>query len=137
MSKSGIHIKPENRGKFTASAKKAGMGVQTFASKVLANKGGYSSTQVKRANFARNAAKWKHEDGGTMMGSGKNTRWKEMVNSAKLRTKKKKYEEGGEIEAFDMDPDKRRPKRRIQRSGGPKFRNDFGSGMKAGCGTYN
>lgn len=62
--KSGIHIKPENRGKFTASANRAGMGVQEFAGKVLANKENYSSTLVKRANFARNAAKWnKHADG--------------------------------------------------------------------------
>jgi hypothetical protein len=55
-----INIKPENKGKFTASAKKAGMGVQEFASYVLANKDKYSSTQIKRANFAKNASKWKH-----------------------------------------------------------------------------
>jgi hypothetical protein len=61
---SGIHINPANKGKFTASASRAGMGVQEFARHVLANKEDYSSTQVKRANFARNAAKWKHEDGG-------------------------------------------------------------------------
>jgi Zn-dependent oligopeptidase len=54
IGKSGIHIKKENRGKFTASAKRAGMGVQEFARHVLANKEDYSSTQVKRANFARN-----------------------------------------------------------------------------------
>lgn len=59
-----INIKPENRGKFTASAKKAGMGVQAFAAKVLANKDKYSSTQVKRANFARNASKWNKMFGG-------------------------------------------------------------------------
>lgn len=68
MKKGGIHIKPENRGKFTASAKRAGMGVQEFASHVLANKEDYSSTQVKRANFARNASKWKHQDGGLTVG---------------------------------------------------------------------
>lgn len=54
-----IHIKKENRGKFTKSAKNAGMSVQQYASKVLANKDKYSSTIVKRANFARNASKWK------------------------------------------------------------------------------
>lgn len=63
----GIHIKKENRGKFTASAKRAGMGVQAFASKVLANKGKYSSTLVKRANFAKNASKWHHALGGSLM----------------------------------------------------------------------
>lgn len=58
-----IHINPKNKGKFTAAAKKAGMGVQEYASHVLANKDKYSSTLVKRANFARNAAHW-HDDGG-------------------------------------------------------------------------
>ena len=65
-----IYIKPENRGKFTASANRAGMGVQEFASHVLANKDDYSSTQVKRANFAHNAAGWKHAHGGHMMAAG-------------------------------------------------------------------
>lgn len=62
-----IHIKKKNRGKFTASAKRAGMGVQEYARHVLANKDRYSSTLVKRANFARNAAGWKHALGGYMM----------------------------------------------------------------------
>lgn len=60
----GIHINPANKGKFTASAQHAGMGTQEFANHVLANKEDYSSTQVKRANFAHNAAGWKHEMGG-------------------------------------------------------------------------
>jgi hypothetical protein len=67
---SGIYIKPENKGKFTASANAAGMGVQEFASHVLANKDNYSSTQVKRANFARNAAGWKHANGGHILAAG-------------------------------------------------------------------
>jgi len=60
----GIHIKPENKGKFTAWAKSHGMGVQEAASHVMANKDKYSSTIVKRANFAKNAAKFKHANGG-------------------------------------------------------------------------
>lgn len=67
-----IHIKKSNRGKFTASAKRAGMGVQEFARHVLANKDDYSSTLVKRANFARNASKWKHSLGGYMFEDGGN-----------------------------------------------------------------
>lgn len=55
-----IHIKKKNRGKFTESAKKAGMGVQEYARHILSNKDKYSSTLVKRANFARNATKFKH-----------------------------------------------------------------------------
>ena len=54
----GIMIKKENRGKFTKSANRANMGVQEYARHILANKEYYSPTLIKRANFARNAAKW-------------------------------------------------------------------------------
>lgn len=54
-----IKIKPANKGKFTTKAKKAGMGVQAYATKVL-KKGSTASTATKKqANFAKNAAKWK------------------------------------------------------------------------------
>lgn len=59
-----IRIKPSKRGTFTATAKKHSKSVQAFASQVLANKENYSPAMVKKANFARNAAKWKHADGG-------------------------------------------------------------------------
>lgn len=49
----GIHIKKKNRGKFTAAAKRAGMGVQAYAKKVLKDPNA-SPTLKKRANFARN-----------------------------------------------------------------------------------
>lgn len=62
-----IKIKKENRGKFTAQARRAGMGVQEFADYVLGNRGKFSDATVKRANFARNAAGWKKEFGGTTM----------------------------------------------------------------------
>ena len=64
MKKGGIHIAPSKRGTFTAAATKHGKSVQAFASQVLANKENYSPAMVKKANFARNAAKWKHEYGG-------------------------------------------------------------------------
>lgn len=72
----GIHIKKENRGKFTAAAERAGKSVQAYASQILANKGNYSPTLVKRANFARNAAKW-HGYGGNLYeaGGGKDYPW--------------------------------------------------------------
>jgi hypothetical protein len=60
-----IDIKPENRGKFTASAKRAGQGVQEHARSVLANPNA-TGLQKKRANFARNAAKWNKQDGGQL-----------------------------------------------------------------------
>jgi hypothetical protein len=56
---SKIHIKKENRGKFTKSAKAAGESVQEHAAKVLRDPNA-TPLQKKRANFARNAAKWKH-----------------------------------------------------------------------------
>lgn len=59
-----IHIAPSKRGTFTAAATKHGMGVQSFASKVLSNKEDYSPAMIKKANFARNASKWKHRLGG-------------------------------------------------------------------------
>lgn len=58
-----IYIKPSRRGTFTEAAKRRGMGVQEFARTVLANKERYSPAMVKKANFARNAARW-HDDGG-------------------------------------------------------------------------
>lgn len=64
LKEGGIHIKPSKRGTFTAAATKHGKSVQAFASQVLANKENYSPAMVKKANFARNAAKWKHEYGG-------------------------------------------------------------------------
>jgi|688.fasta_scaffold95298_2 hypothetical protein len=53
---SGIYIKPENRGKFTATKKATGKTTEELT---------HSKNPVtkKRAIFAQNAAKWKHEDG--------------------------------------------------------------------------
>lgn len=64
MAKSGIEIKPENKGKFTRWAKARGMSVQEAARKVMSNPDAYSTSVVKMANFAKNAAGWKKEDGG-------------------------------------------------------------------------
>ena len=53
-----IHIKKSKRGTFTKAAKQHGMSVQGFANKVLKNPSKYSAAMRKKANFARNAAKW-------------------------------------------------------------------------------
>ena len=58
MARSGIHINPANRGKFTASAK-SGESTQEHASRVLNNPNA-STKEKQRANFARNARKWRH-----------------------------------------------------------------------------
>lgn len=52
----GIHIKKKNRGKFTASAKKAGQTVQQHAHSVLNNPKA-TKLQKKRAQFAVNMKK--------------------------------------------------------------------------------
>lgn len=55
-----IYIKPSKRGTFTKSAKQHGMSVQGFANRVLRNPSKYSADMKKKANFAHNAASWKH-----------------------------------------------------------------------------
>ncbi len=60
-----IHIKEKNEGTFTASAKRAGKSVQAYATEVIKKykgKEGLSKPQktlLRRAVFAKNAAKWK------------------------------------------------------------------------------
>lgn len=68
---SGIRIKPGNKGKFTAKAKRAGLGVQEFAKRVLsAPEGRYDPSTRKQANFARNAkTKFNKAGGGTIRNS--------------------------------------------------------------------
>lgn len=60
-----IYIKPSKRGTFTAAAKQRGLGVQEFASRVLANPNNYSEAMRKKAQFAKNASKW-HSYGGPL-----------------------------------------------------------------------
>lgn len=55
-----INIKPSRRGTFTKAAKAHGMSVQSFANRVLRNPNKYSAAMRKKANFAHNAAVWKH-----------------------------------------------------------------------------
>ena len=54
-----IHIKKENRGKFTALKKRTGKSASWF-------KAHGTPAQKKMATFALNARKWKHSDGGLM-----------------------------------------------------------------------
>lgn len=51
-------------GSFTKQAQAAGMSVSAFRNKVLANKGDYSSTTVKRANLAKTLSKMNKGMGG-------------------------------------------------------------------------
>jgi len=52
-----IKIKKSTRGTFTAAAKRSGQTVQQKATSVLNNPNA-SPAMKKKANFARNAAKW-------------------------------------------------------------------------------
>jgi len=63
MAKKKIKIKPENKGKFTAYKKRTGKTTE----EALHSK----DPHVRQmANFARNAKKWKHEDGGLLYMDG-------------------------------------------------------------------
>ena len=55
-----VRIKPSKRGTFTKAAKQHGMSVHGFANRVLRNPSKYSAAMRKKANFAHNAAGWKH-----------------------------------------------------------------------------
>jgi hypothetical protein len=91
MKKGGIHINPENKGKFTASAKEHGMGVQEFAEHVLSNKEEYSPTQVKRANFARNASKWNRKAGGLTPNKARQILHDKEIHGKPLTDKQRRY----------------------------------------------
>lgn len=54
-----IRIKPSKKGTFKTAATKAGMSTSAYASKVLAKGSKASPAMKKKANFARNARKWR------------------------------------------------------------------------------
>lgn len=72
--KGGIHIKPENKGKFTATKKKTGKSTEELT---------HSKNPLtrKRAIFAQNAKKWKHAEGGPVekVDEAKTTQSKEVA----------------------------------------------------------
>lgn len=58
-SRKPIKIKKSTKGSFTKAAKSSGMSVQQKAAAVLKPGSKASPAMKKKANFARNAAKWK------------------------------------------------------------------------------
>ena len=58
MKRNKIRIRKSREGLFSAKAKRAGMGVQAYARKVLAKGSRASAATRRQANFARNAKKW-------------------------------------------------------------------------------
>ena len=77
----GIHIKKKNRGKFTESAKRAGKSVQEHARDVV-NDPNATTLQKRRAQFALNAKKFKHQSGGTVKPTFEE--WIKMIPSDKI-----------------------------------------------------
>ncbi len=59
-SRSGIQIKPFEKGAFTRDAGEHGETVQERAREVLKPGAKANPGEKKKANFARNAARWKH-----------------------------------------------------------------------------
>ena len=80
---SGIHIKKENEGKFTEYCN--GKVTQKCIDK--AKKSG-NKTLVKRATFAENARKWKHQKGGPV----------HITDNSSIKLISKKYQKGGPVE---------------------------------------
>jgi len=104
QAKSGIEIKPENKGKFTAWAKARGMSVQAAANKVMSNKDEYPPSVVNMANFAKNAAGWNKEEGGAVSNYTEGVRQRE----GSYNPPNRKYtldprfkKEGGENKTFE------------------------------------
>lgn len=86
---SGIHIKKENRGKFTETKKRTGKTTEELT---------HSKNPLtrKRAIFAQNSRKWKHEDGGEVH---KPNGHRSILDNGWFRTKDLKnpltYQQGG------------------------------------------
>lgn len=72
---SDIHIKPENRGKFTALKERTGHSASWF-------KEHGTPAQKKMATFALNARKWNHADGGLLI-SPEKKKLLDRINSSK------------------------------------------------------
>jgi hypothetical protein len=89
-----IKIKPSMRGTFTAAAKKRGMGVQEFASKVLSNKENYTPRMVKKANFARNFGGNKKQFGGEVPPTGQPKYLSQADYDAEIAKRKEAYQAG-------------------------------------------
>ena len=97
---SGIHIKKENRGKFTATKKRTGKTTEELT---------HSKNPLtrKRAIFAQNSRKWKHEDGGEVH---KPNGHRSILDNGWFKTKNLKknhpltYQQGGNFQINNSQP---------------------------------
>ena len=105
QAQSGIEIDPKNKGKFTRWAKARDMSVSEAYNKVMSNTDAYPPSVVKMANFAKNAAGWKKEEGGDVSNYTEGVRQRE----GSYNPPNRKYtldprfkKEGGEFEPHFM-----------------------------------
>ena len=97
---SGIHIKKENRGKFTETKKRTGKTTEELT---------HSKNPLtrKRAIFAQNAKKFKHEDGGEVH---KPNGHRSILDNGQFKTKDLKknhpltYQQGGPFQISNSQP---------------------------------
>ena len=97
---SGIHIKKENRGKFTETKKRTGKTTEELT---------HSKNPLtrKRAIFAQNAKKWKHEDSGEVH---KPNGHRSILDNGWFKTKDLKknhpltYQQGGNFQISNSQP---------------------------------
>ena len=97
---SGIHIKKENRGKFTETKKRTGKTTEELT---------HSKNPLtrKRAIFAQNAKKWKHEDGGEVHEPNGH---RSILDNGWFKTKDLKknhpltYQQGGNFQISNSQP---------------------------------
>ena len=78
-----IHINPKNKGKFNALKKRTGKTTEEL-------KHSKNPLTRKRATFAANAKKWKHEDGGKVYAFGGEIPQHKLVSMSNIKTKLKK-----------------------------------------------
>ena len=102
VAKSGIEIKPENKGKFTAWAKARGMSVKEAYTKVMANTDAYPPAIVKMANFAKNAAGFKKQEGGNISYTEKIRQKEGTSNEAMTKMLDPRFKKGGAYEPHFM-----------------------------------
>lgn len=105
MATGGIYIKPENRGKFNATKKRTGKTTEELT---------HSKNPLtrKRAIFAQNAAKWKHEAGGKLPKEILRSRLESHMTPEEANNYLMQYAMGGYMNNF------------MYQAGGPK--NDLG-----------
>lgn len=94
-----IHIKKENRGKFTEYC-----GGKVTSECIAKGKKSKSATIRKRATFAANARKWKHESGGNVHNPFHTVSVLDGTKNVDRKTLKlKKYQTGGTMDKYFAD----------------------------------